>query len=225
MLKRLAAFALAFVFIVAVIYLGWLSSKDAWYVPWFGIAAALVAPLGLALLGFAVRGSNSDVIQRLAKVPEIERLASEANSYEERIGALEVERARLAEIVQFESKRQFIRDRINSLESDGRRIIEELDVLDRELASLGEQAANSPARDEINRLRERVCARERGDVFLTLRGSTLRIDSHALKELPLGIGNVTLWQLRILAMLLDMIEALHSRNKKEKNKHARGETL
>jgi hypothetical protein len=84
-LKRLSAVLLALILLAAVIYLGFLSGEDAKYVVWFGIASAIVAPMGLSLFGYAIRTSEAEVIQQLAKVPEIAHLVQQAQTYEEKI--------------------------------------------------------------------------------------------------------------------------------------------
>ena len=57
---------------------------------------------------------------------------NEARTQEEKIQLLEEERLRLADIVPFESRRQAILDRIDSLERDATRILDELAFLDKE---------------------------------------------------------------------------------------------
>ena len=59
------------------------SGKDNRFVVWFGIASATAAPTGLALLGYAISRSDDEIIQQLAKVPEIERLIEQAKTQEE----------------------------------------------------------------------------------------------------------------------------------------------
>ncbi|HEY4940281.1 MAG TPA: hypothetical protein VII56_02540 [Rhizomicrobium sp.] len=186
MFKRSAALLFALILISGVVYLGWLSSKDSWFVAWFGIAAAFAAPLGLSLLGFAVRGSDTDVIQRLAKVPDIEKLVSEAQSYEEKIRALALEHSRLADVIQFESRRLAIEDRIQNLEADARRIVEELDSLDRERSLIGEKDRDSGVSEEVEQLRRRIRARQRGDTIITIGGMSFSVDFSMFDGLPFG---------------------------------------
>jgi hypothetical protein len=73
-LKRLAALFLAIALIGGVVYLGILSGKNAMLVPWFGIAAALVAPVGLSLLTYVFSASDAELVRELSKVPKIEEL-------------------------------------------------------------------------------------------------------------------------------------------------------
>jgi hypothetical protein len=112
--------------ITGTVYLGIQSGKDNRFVIWFGIASATAAPVGLNLFTYAFRRSDREIIQQLAKVPEIEKLIEQAKTEEEKIQVLEAERSRLAEIVKIESRRQAALDRIDSLEGDAVRILAEL---------------------------------------------------------------------------------------------------
>ncbi len=196
--KKVCASLLAIGLLVGVFYLGILSGKDNKYVVWFGIASAIAAPIALSLLGFVFAGSESEVIEQLAKVPEIENLIQKAKTHEEKIKLLEKEQSRLAEIVKLESRHYAAKDRIESLEQDAVRILQELDNLEQELVSLNKQVGQSSVSKEIKRLRERVKARESGDVFLKLGKRTYRFDRDIIKALPFGLGNLTLAYLRIL---------------------------
>jgi hypothetical protein len=169
-LLRVLAAVCALALLGGVIYLGVLSGRNSKFVVWFGIAAAIAAPVGLTLLGYSLTRSNSDVIQRLAQVPEIERLVAEAKTQEEKVRLLQTEAKRMAETIKLESRRQAARDRIESLERDAVRIIQELDGLDKEIGLIDQPAGDSIINAEIKRLRERVRARERGDVILRLAG-------------------------------------------------------
>ena len=191
-IRRAGAAIFAVTLLADVVYLGILSGRDARYVVWFGIASAIAAPLGLTLFGYALSSQDRDLIQRLSKVPEIDRLISEAKTQEERIKLLEVEHARLVEVVKLESRRQAIDDRIQSLESDAVRIIRELDNLRDEAATLEIEIGDSPVSAEIESLRARVRARTEGDVILRVGSSIFRIDRDIAKALPFGMGNMLL---------------------------------
>jgi hypothetical protein len=88
---------------------------------------------------------DSEIIARLAKVPENERLVNEARTQEEKIQLLEEERLRLADIVRIESRRQAILGRIDSLERDAFRILDELTFLDKEVIVLDDNVGKGPA--------------------------------------------------------------------------------
>jgi hypothetical protein len=191
--------------LAGVVYLGILSGKDNNFVVWFGIASAIVAPVGLSLLGYAFSRTDSDVFHRLAKIPEIDRLMKEAKTYEEKIQILEGERARLVEVVRFESRRHAAQDRIETLERDAVRILQELDNLQDELCLLDTQIGESPVSQEIQRLRERVRAKEKGDVIFRYGDRVYRIDRDIVKAFPFGIGNILLAYFRIIEALANYL--------------------
>lgn len=205
MLKRGASIVFAMALLAGVVYLGILSGKDNNFVVWFGIASAIVAPVGISLLGYAFSRSDSDVFQRLAKIPEIDRLMKEAKTYEEKIQVLEVERARLVEVVRLESRRHAAHDRIETLERDAVRILQELDNLQGELCLLDTQIGESPVSQEIQRLRERVRAKEKGDVIFRYGDRVYRIDRDIVKAFPFGIGNILLAYVRIIEALANYL--------------------
>jgi three-Cys-motif partner protein len=184
MINRLSAMLVAIGLLAGVIYLGILSGQDSKFVVWFGIASAIAAPIGLSLLAYALRNSDGDLVQSLAKVPEIRRMIDDAKTQEEKIRLLEAERARLSEIIRLESRRQAVSDRIETLSQDAIRIVQEFESLERESHDLDDEIGHSAVSEEIRRLRERVRARERGDVVLTLGSRTYRIDRDIIKALP-----------------------------------------
>jgi hypothetical protein len=200
-ISRIGAALLAIAFLAGVVYLGILSGRDARYVVWFGIASAILAPVGLTLFGYALSSQDRELIQRLAKVPEIDRLIAEAKSQEEGLRLLEAEHARLVDVVRLESRRQAIVDRTENLEKDAVRILRELDSLADESAALELQIGESPVSKEIALLRERVRAREEGDVIFRVGSRFLRIDSDIVKALPLGVGPMLLAYSRIAERL------------------------
>jgi hypothetical protein len=206
-LLRLAAALLALTLLAGVVYLGILSGRDAKYVVWFGIASAIVAPIGLTLFGYAFRSGERNLIQRLSKVPEIERLILEAKTQEDKIQLLEAERGRLVEVVKIESRRQAIRDRIESLENDAVRIIRDLKNLDAEARLIEEQITDSPVAEEIKALHERVRARQEGDVVIRLGRRVYRIDRDIIKAFPAGSGNLVLAYFRVMERVLDYVRA------------------
>jgi hypothetical protein len=200
-LRKAFSLIMGIFLIGATILLGIQSGKDSRFVVWFGLASAIAAPLGLAQLASIFNRWDSEIITRLAKVPEIEKLMNEARTQEEKIQLLEEERLRLADIVRFESRRQAILDRIDSLERDATRILDELAFLDREVVIFDQNVGKSPASSEIRQLRERVKARNDGDVIIRLGARSYRVDRDIVKALPFGLGNSILAYFRIAESL------------------------
>lgn len=197
-IKRIFSGLAATGLIGGTIFLGIQSGKDNRFVVWFGISSAVAAPLGLALFASAVNRPDSEIISGLAKVPEIEKLINQAKTQEEKIKLLEEERMNLAEIVRVESARQAALDRIDSLERDATRILDELEFLDQEVASIDQNLEKRYISSEIRRLRERVKARKDGDVILRIGRRSYRIDRDIIKATPFGLGNSLLAYFRIV---------------------------
>ena len=210
-LKRLFSGLAATGLIGGTIFLGIQSGKDNRFVAWFGISSAVAAPLGLALFASAVNRSDSEIISGPAKVPEIEKLINQAKTQEEKIKLLEEERMNLAEIVRVESARQAALDRIDSLERDATRILDELEFLDQEVASFDQDPDKSYVSSEIRRLRERVKARKDGDVILRIGRRSYRIDRDIIKATPFGLGNSLLAYFRIVEAIQHRISPCSSR--------------
>jgi hypothetical protein len=205
LLSRLSAALLALALLAAVVWLGIRSGKDPRFVIWFGIASAIVAPVGLSLFSYVISRPNSDLVQRLASVPEIQGLMAKAQTQEEKIRVLEQEHSKLVEVIRVESQRLAAKERIETLEREGVRIIQELDALDAEVRSLDGTVRGSVAREEIGRLRDRVKARERGDVILRLGSRVYRVDRDIIKAMPMGMGNLTLGYFRIFEKVQERI--------------------
>lgn len=201
LIRKIISALIATGLVTGTVYLGIQSGKDNRFVVWFGIASATAAPVGLALFGYAISRSDAEIIQRLSKVPEIERLIEQAKTQEEKIQVLKVERSQLAEIVKIESRRQAALDRVDSLERDAVRILAELENLDRELILIDEQVGESAISEEIRCLRERVKACEDGDVILRLGSRVYRIDRDIIKALPFGLGNPLIAYFRVAEKL------------------------
>ncbi len=201
LIRKIISALIATGLITGTVYLGIQSGKDNRFVIWFGIASATAAPVGLGLFSYAISRSDREILQQLAKVPEIERLIEQAKTQEEKIQVLQAERSQLAEIVKIESRRQAALDRIDSLERDAVRILAELENLDRELILIDEQVGESAISEEIRRLRERIKAREDGDVILRIGSRVYRIDRDIIKALPFGLGNPLIAYFRIAEKL------------------------
>jgi hypothetical protein len=70
--------------ITGTVYLGIQSGKDNRFVIWFGLSSAIAAPVGIGLFSYAISSSDREIIQQLAKVPEIERLIQQAKTQEDK---------------------------------------------------------------------------------------------------------------------------------------------
>ena len=126
------------------------------------------------------------MLRRLSKVPEIDKLISEAKTQEERIRLLEEERSRLLEAVQIETRRQTLITKRAALEEDGARILRELQAVERELNNLEVDIEASTVKEEIKNLNERLEAHQQGDPIFRLGATYIRLNRDLVRGLPLS---------------------------------------
>jgi hypothetical protein len=144
----------------------------------------LLAPIGLSAIGYAVSGRDRDVLQRLSRVPDIDRLINEANTEAEKIRLLKEDRARILQTVQLEAQREALVQQRDRLERDGVRILGDLEIVERELIRVRQAVQVSPAAAEIERLFDRLRARRRGDIVIRLGNRDVVLDLSILASLP-----------------------------------------
>ena len=167
-----------------VIWLGFHASEDNSFILWFGLASALVAPVGLGLVGYAFFGSDREDLQMLAKVPEIRELMEKAESEEERIHILEKEREQLDIIVRYEAEKMALESRKRSLEVDAVRILNELDSIDEQSRELDLIPSSDAIVEEIQRLRDRLEANLKGDIVIRFRKGDFIIRRSYVDQFP-----------------------------------------
>ncbi len=186
MFKRLSLLLIGVALLAGVVYLGFLSGSNSTLLVWFGIASAIGAPIGIAAIGAAFKPANNEILERLAKVPEIEKLINEAKSQEEKVCALETERQQLSELVKFESLRQSLLARKEIIEEESVRQLKVLDDIDEELKQLDIQVEASGLTEQIEALRKRVKLQDRDSITLFLAGRRHVINVRALRANPFG---------------------------------------
>jgi hypothetical protein len=170
MVKKLLLIVLGVVLLISVIVLGILASKDPSYVIWFGLSAAILAPLAFVVFGHALKGNDHEILAQLSKVPQVRELMDKARSEEDRIKILEAERDRLDETIRVEARRQMLSESRSQLEKELDEKIKQYDATLAELRNLEQDIASSPVRQEIDRVRERLSERKKGRVIVIHAG-------------------------------------------------------
>lgn len=187
MVKRIFLVFLGISLLLIVAFVGWKTAQNANFVIWFGLASALLAPAGFAMIGFGLRSSNDDLVRKLSRVPELQELIAKAESHEEKIKALEEERSILEKVVKFEARRQSLIERKENLENEAIRIIGEFDAVKSRMKHLDDELAAIPNHESIDKLRERIKAVESGDIVLSFsRKFSLAINTRQLILIPFG---------------------------------------
>lgn len=204
-MRRFLAFMVGAASVAVVIRLGFLSIEDPGYILWFGLAAALVAPVGLALLSYALFGGSRVSAKRLSKVPEIAELIDRAETEEEKLRLLEVEKLRLEEFVRYEAERMTLESRKAALEDSASRVLNELNDIEGELKRIDAAPSSKIVSEQVQQLRHRLQVGRRGDLVFQLRGRSLIIPSSSVRSIPYwgelfyeGLKTLSDLQVRIL---------------------------
>jgi hypothetical protein len=184
-----------------VVWLGFQSADDSRYVVWFGLASAILAPSGIACIGFAIRGKQQQILQELSSVPEIQELISKANTEQERLQLLEDERARLVDIVRLEARRQTLEQRRELLANDASRVLTQMEAIDAEAESLGVEMESSAVLPEVHELAERLDARNEGKTILRWGDDYVAVDPDVFRSMPFGMGYAFETVVRLVARL------------------------
>ena len=185
-MKRALSLVLGLSLLGLTIFLGFEAISNPSSIIWFGLSAAILAPTGIAAIGYTFSAEDRKTLKQLSKVPEIETLIQEAKDQQEKIRLLEKERAHIKEIVEFESRRQALLQRKQSIEKDGFRILDELRQIDSELESLNINIESSPAAEQVQLLHERLEARREGDQIIRLGTRQYRLNRDLILALPFG---------------------------------------
>lgn len=184
---RLLTFLFGLLLLSGVSWLGYLSGSDPKIIPWFGIAAAIAAPLGLTALAYGIKGRKEKVLDDLKKVPEIQRLIVEAKTREEQLRILEAEHNKLSSIIASESRRQTLESRRVSIEDEARRLVQEADAIDKELLLLNNNAEKGLiSRASIEELSKLIRARTKGDIILRFGSRNFIIERDLFLAIPGG---------------------------------------
>lgn len=176
-MRRIVAPIIGLLLIGVVVDVGVRATNDPHLVVWFGLVSAILAPTGIALIAEGFRGGDAKTLEDLRSVTEIETLIAQAGSERERLTLLERERANLDEIVRLEARAQTLGERQRVLLDEARRVLGELELVDREAASLRVDIASSAALPEIQALETRLAARRRGDLVLRIGSRTFIVPS------------------------------------------------
>lgn len=129
----------------------------------FGIAAALLGPTAISLLGGAFTSKRDEAMKRFAEAGEVEQKIAQAKTTEEKLRALQEERRRIDAVVRLEARRAVTRDRrgtlnsqVSQLTEQADKLLAELEALKREESLLSEEIDHGLARSEIMEARSRL---------------------------------------------------------------------
>jgi len=92
----------------------------------------------------------------------------------------------LIEIVQLEARKQALATRKESLEEDGVRILEELEVVDKELNSIQTTVQSTPVTQELAKLQERLQAWRNKDIIISFGPKEFILKRERFYSFPFG---------------------------------------
>lgn len=186
-MKRVISAFLGIILIAIVVYLAIKSGSDNRYIVPFGLASALVAPIGISALGYSIK-KDDITLKKLAMVPEIDELIMKAKSEEEKIEKLKRDKEQLLLYIKNETRKSAKAERKKVLEEDVRRILKEYKKVNEELESLGKKPdieLESEEMRELYKLISVVRTKNDGEVTLSFGGMNYVIHSlYDLYNLP-----------------------------------------
>ena len=155
MKKRIVLLLIGVVLVTIVVYLGIKSASNNIFVVPFGLACALIAPVGISCITGVFNGGNNETLKKLLKVPQIDELIQKAETQEEKIKLLEEERRQLSNIVKYETLKYAALERKKHLEVEAENILKEYEKVDKEICELNlqkkEERLSNKVIDELYR--------------------------------------------------------------------------
>jgi hypothetical protein len=190
-----------------VIYLGILSSSNSVYVIWFGLSSALLAPAGFTLITLAFRNNNDKLLQELSKVPEISVLIEKAQTQEERIKALELERKSLEDTIKYETLRSVLIEKKNNYEIEAEKLLFQLDDIEHKLLKLDIEIEGTEYPEIVQKLREKIRLREQNNIVINLFDRDIVINIGKIRAIPF-FGDFAVAYLKLIQDINIFVESL-----------------
>lgn len=155
MKKRIVLLLIGVVLVTIVVYLGIKSASNNIFVVPFGLACALIAPVGISCITGVFNVGNNETLKKLLKVPQIDELIQKAETQEEKIKLLEEERRQLSNIVKYETLKYAALERKKHLEVEAENILKEYEKIEKEILELNiqekEERLSNQVIDELYR--------------------------------------------------------------------------
>ncbi|WP_018248807.1 hypothetical protein [Orenia marismortui] len=154
---------------------------------YFGLSSAILAPTGISLITYAINSKNTEMLNKLSSVSEIEDLMKKAKNEKERIQILETERKMLENTIRLETKRQILLERRSLLEREGSKLLLNIDKVDKELQKLNIDIEDSAVKEQIEKLHNRINKSNNDKVIINIGNNEYEIDTSLVRAFnPLG---------------------------------------
>lgn len=135
-MKRVISAIIGCILIGIVIWFGIKSGSNNGYIVPFGLASAIIAPIGLSAFGYTIKRKD-ETLKKLAMIPEIDELIEKAETETEKIERLKKEKDLLLCYIEYESNRLAKMERKKALEEDAERILREYKNIVDEINDMG----------------------------------------------------------------------------------------
>ena len=207
MLYRILLIFFGLLSFTIVIFLGIEASTKSNYVIWFGLASALLAPAGFTLITFAFRNNNDKLLQQLSKVPEIKVLIEKAQTQEEKIKALELERASLEDTIKYETFRSILLEKKNTFELEAEKLIKNLEDVEDSLLKLDKNIAENINIETIQKLRIKLKEREQDTITIKLYDKDIIINVRKVRNIPF-VGEFAIAYLKLVQDIFVFVDGI-----------------
>ena len=207
MLYRILLIIFGLLSFFIVIFLGIEASSKSNYVIWFGLASALLAPAGFTLITLAFRNNNDKLLQQLSKVPEIKVLIEKAQTQEEKIKALELERASLEDTIKYETFRSILLEKKNTFELEAEKLIENLENIEDNLLKLDKDIAENINIEIIQKLRIKLKEQEQDTITIKLYDKDIAINVAKVRNIPF-VGEFAIAYLKLVQDIFALLDRI-----------------
>ncbi|MBC8753376.1 hypothetical protein H2O64_01755 [Kordia sp. YSTF-M3] len=145
------------------VWLFFLAKEDNTYLLLFGLATAVLIPIGITLTTYGFNFKNRETtnkLSQLTKITEIDTLLNKAKSKEDQLELLKTEYQNLENNLRFNSEKIALQIRKEQLHKQAKEILKELGSIDKEIGIINSKFDDSNLPNEVQLLRERVFKKE-----------------------------------------------------------------
>lgn len=204
MKKKIFLLMIGIALIVSVVFLGIKSAENKAFVVPFGLACALIAPVGISCITSIFNIGNNEKLKKLLKVSQIDELIQKAETQEEKIKLLENERKQLSSIVKYETLKYAALERRKHLESEAENILKEYEKVKREIQQLN-----------LEKKEERLSNKVIDELYRKLENKENYQNTELLILSLFDAMPIRIPFLRSIALLCYMIEQLFNKRKRK----------
>jgi hypothetical protein len=207
-MKRVISGIFLFLTVLIDIWLFFKSQEpSSFYLILFGLYNAIPIPIACSFLINSFDRNDREIIRQLSKVPEINKMASEAKNTEIKIENLKHEYENLETLIQSESKRIALISQKENLENEAKRILKELDIIEEEIKILSERKIQGFSIDEVTKLRTRIEAKKQGNIIIEIGNLRYVLEKENVLLIPF-FGDFIFLYVKLFVLLREIINKI-----------------